>query len=111
MTRRGELNRVLTLQSEVRTATEGGASDKTFEDICKVWGKIKTRKLAPIVRGEAIEYPVIHEITIPWSPSYTATRRILYEGPESVMRTFSVQSWFNEDEANCFLIFETEEIQ
>ncbi len=111
MTTRGELNKPMTLQREVETATEGGARDRTFEDITQVWGKIRTIRLAPIVRADRIEYPVIHRITVPWSPDYTEARRITYEGPNSVARTFSVQSWFDEDEAHEFLFFECEELQ
>ncbi len=110
MTKRGKLNKRLTLQSESRADGGSGSTTKVFTDIADVWGKIKTKRLAPVVRGDSIEYPVLHEIIVPWSKTYAAARRITYED-QNRLRTFSVQTWFNVDEANEDLMFVCEEKQ
>lgn len=96
-------HRVSLLAPEVSIG-EGGRKITTWVEIAKVWAALKPTALPAQQRAERMDYPISHQVTLPYSAPYLAARRIDYGS-----RRFSVKSVINVDEANVTIIFQCEE--
>ena len=100
----GKLKHRVTLQSVSRVVAEGGRKETTWPTIATVWARVEPSALGPITRGERLEFPVSHKVTVPYSASYRATRRIVFGN-----RVFLVNAQVNPGEENRVLVFNCEE--
>ncbi len=100
----GKLKHRITLQSVSRVVAEGGRKTTTWPEIATVWARVEPTALGPVTRGERLDFPVSHKVTVPYSFSYRATRRIVYGS-----RVFLVNSQVNPSEENRVLVFDCEE--
>lgn len=100
----GKMRQRVTLEGQSSTVGAGGQRDVTYPAIATVWAAIEPSPHAPVLRGDHLDYPVTHIISLRYAAAYLATRRITMNG-----RIFWVRSTINPGEKNEFLVFNAEE--
>lgn len=100
----GKMRHRVTLQSQASTTGDGGQRNVTYPDIATVWAAIEPSPHAPVLRGDHLDYPVTHIISLRYAPAYLAARRITLGA-----RIFWVRSSINPGEKNEFIVFNAEE--
>jgi SPP1 family predicted phage head-tail adaptor len=100
----GKFKHRVTLQSVSHVVADGGRKTTTWPDIATVWARIDPAALGPQIRGDRLDFPVSHKVTVPYAAAYRATRRIIFGS-----RVFMVNSQVNPDEESRLLVFECEE--
>lgn len=105
MTKIGQLNRMITLQDLVRTPDGSGGANATWQDLAKLWAKIRPRHANETLNADGLESTATHVITIRHYPGLTPDMRFVIGA-----RAFEILSIVDENESHCWHICKCREV-
>lgn len=97
------MNRKITIQKLVKTATSTGGFDESWVNVANVWAKIKNMSGTELVRADQLGATAFSDFTIRYRAGLNETMKIVYRGVDYQIRHIN-----NIEELDRFLIIKAE---